>query len=244
MTTPKPERMTDAAVDEDVMFLGRLLPEVACQALARISCELRCARDGEAKAIRGMAEALAERNSARSGEEQAGRERDGYREAARRLRVLARNEMAMGAILEERAGKAEAERDESRTALDEMRAKSCQLYERLEKQSAELTRVQGAEAWERDRAETAERERHEARRERDAAQVVAKEAGRQLGEVGAAKLEAECERDLARAEVERLKAMLDEVRCQRDGALEHVAKLEAQIDRMRCRIRELEEHHG
>lgn len=50
--------------------------------------------------------------------------------------------------------------------------------------------------------------------------------------------------EAARAEVERLKAMLDETRCQRDGALEHVAKLEARIDRMRQRIQELEEHHG
>lgn len=94
--------------------------------------------------------------------------------------------------------------------------------------------------------------------ERDAAQAVTKEAGRQLGEVGAEKLKAECERDVAQAEsAGRLKALeekaeearrewgrAENAEAERDVLRAEVERLKAQIDRMRQRIRELEEHRG
>ena len=62
---PPPRRMTDEEVDEDVMFIGRLLPEVACRAIARLAHELRRARAEEERLSRldgdgwKLAEALA-----------------------------------------------------------------------------------------------------------------------------------------------------------------------------------------
>lgn len=59
MTTPKPERMTDEQIAADVMSVGRLLPEDACIPLARIADELTRARSGEEQAGRERDEALA-----------------------------------------------------------------------------------------------------------------------------------------------------------------------------------------
>lgn len=119
--------------------------------------------------------------------------------------------------------KMRAERDEARekAKLDEQA-----LDEAVQRAAAEVARVEA---------------------ERDAAQAVAKETGHQLGEAGAARLQAECERDVAQKEsAGRLKVIeekseearrewkrAENAEAERDAAREEAERLRAQIEQMK-----------
>lgn len=206
MTTPKPERMTDEQIAADVMSVGRLLPEDACRPLARIAYELTLARSGEEQAIR-------ERDEARASELALQTECDRLRgcETERddaRLELEFERRRADLAIRDRKA--AEAERDEARRERDGYREGAKRLAECLggyAHESADHKEILGILALRVDAASYGELPELFGRLESELreAQEHAKECGP------------------LRAEVERLKA---------------------QIDRMRQRIQELEEHHG